>query len=173
MSMCDTDSIRIIAAHAGTGKSYLAKKHPEKYIDFVMMPYKYVLPEGPDVLENEANKANSELVINFDFPENYVDAIKQALCETDKTLIIPSAHIVLDELQSLHIPYMLCYPENTEESKTEYERRFLTRGNTEDFLEIFIGGWHNFFYYLEKNEYGEKFVMKPHEYLADVVKPKD
>ena len=37
------------------------------------------------------------------------------------------------------IPYTLIYPEKN--LKDEYEKRYRNRGNTEDFLDIFIGQW--------------------------------
>ena len=83
-------------------------------------------------------------------------------------IIIPSAMEILRLLEYEEIPYFLCYPENTEESKEEYKRRYTERGNSEDFLNIFINGWDEFMCLLEIDDYGKKFILKPHEYLSDV-----
>ena len=161
--------MRIIAAFAGTGKSFLAKMFPDKYIDFVCMPYKYYLPDNFDENESESRKADSSNEMCECYPENYVAAIKQNLAETDKILIIPSDSWVLEWLKIEEIPYLLCYPENTQESKDEYEKRYIQRGNSERFIEIFIGGWEYFFRHLEHDTYGKPIIMKPNEFLSDVV----
>ena len=163
------EKIRIIAAHAGTGKSYLANAHPDKFIDLALMPYKYILPKNNECLEYESKKADLDLEINYDYPYNYIKAIKNAISETDLAIIIPSAWIVLYMLDKEEIPYMLCYPENTEESREEYKRRYESRGNSDVFLEIFIGGWSMFMKWLEEKECSRRIIMKPHEFLSDVV----
>ena len=56
--------IVIIAAYAGTGKTTIANLYPEKYVDFVLMPYKYELTESEDC--GEAGKANPN---NFPRPD--------------------------------------------------------------------------------------------------------
>ncbi|MDR2166776.1 MAG: hypothetical protein LBE35_02860 [Clostridiales bacterium] len=160
---------RIIAAHAGTGKSYLAGLKPEEYIDFICMPFKYHFDEGFGEGEGEAIKASPDLELNWEYPENYVEAIVKTLAETEKTLIIPSDSRVLHLLQGQNIPYLLCYPENSDEAKEEYHRRFIARGNTEDFIDIFIGGWDYFMQSLQRDSFGQRMVMKPHEYLSDIV----
>ena len=163
--------IRIIAAHAGTGKSYLAQLHPEKYNDFVCMPYKYHLAEDFDASENESCKADPDYDLNWDYPDNYVEAIKDALSKTRDTLIIPPDPRVLHLLKNEEIPYLLCYPENTDEAKEEYRKRYVARGNTEEFLRIFIDGWENFMNVFKMDDYGVHIVMKPSDYLADVIEP--
>lgn len=54
----------IIAAFAGVGKTTLSKMYPDRFIDFVSMPYKYNLPNTND--EREANKANFALEMRED-----------------------------------------------------------------------------------------------------------
>ena len=165
--------IRIIAAHSGTGKSYLAKLYPEKYRDFICMPYKYRLSESFNTNESESCKANPDNDINRDYPHNYIKAIKNALIKTDKTLIIPSDSMVLRLLKNENIPYLLCYPENTVEAKEEYRKRYIARGNSEDFLRIFVDndGWENFMNVLKMDDYGVHIVMKPSDYLSDIIEP--
>ena len=45
------DQIRIIAAHAGTGKSYLAKLYPDRFIDL------YLLSGDGQVRKKDSNEA--------------------------------------------------------------------------------------------------------------------
>ena len=161
--------IRIIAAHAGTGKTTFAAQNPEKFIDFVLMPYKYHLPDRINEDESESCKADFDLEMRDDYPFNYVEAIKNLLNTTDKMIIIPSTSEVLRLLQNEDISYLLCYPENTEEAKSEYQRRYIERGNNEDFLGIFVDGWNNFMCGFENDDFGVHIVLKSNEFLSDVI----
>jgi len=160
----------IIAAHAGTGKSTLAAMYPDRVIDFVAMPYKYYLDEleerAPGSEEVEIRKADPSLIKRIEWPDNYVEAIKETLA-SGKTLLIPPAWDVLILLRVENIPYTLCYPQR--DAKEVYRKRYLDRGNSEDFLEIFIGGWEYFLDSLEKDTYGQHIVMEPHQFLSDVI----
>ena len=52
-------------------------------------------------------------------------------------------------------PYILCYPERN--AKDEYERRYKERGNTTDFLNVFIGYWDIFLDQMEA--YQESIIL--------------
>jgi hypothetical protein len=154
----------IIAAHAGTGKTTLAKIYPAKFVDFICMPYKYHLPKSLSENENESCKANSDNDRNWEYPYNYFEAIKEAMA--DRTLIIPPDLNVLYLLREEKIPYFLCYP--VREAKEVYRKRYIERGNTEDFLSIFIDRWDSFIDGFEADDYGRHIVMQPHQFLSDV-----
>ena len=170
--LCRTGAKRrtkVVAAHAGTGKTTLASRHPDKFIDFVSMPFKYHLPEGFGETESESGKADPDAELNFDFPENYLAAILAELDKSDKMLLVPPDRRLLRMLEKEGVRYILCYPENTEDAKKAYRERYAGRGNTEQFLEIFIDGWEQFLGLLENDAYGEHIVMKPHAFLTDVL----
>ena len=161
---------RIIAAHAGTGKASLAKQYPEKFIDFVSMPYKYILPKKYEENDSESCKANLDYQPNMDWPYNYRDAILAQLNKSDKMLLVPPDWRLLYMLYVAEVPYMLCYPENTAEAKAAYRKRYKDRGNSKSFLKLFIDGWDNFMHFLEKDDNcSRKLILKPHQFLADVV----
>ena len=154
----------IVAAFAGTGKSTLASKYPDKIVDFVCMPYKYYLDHDDDA--GEAGKASLDNVMREDWPWNYIEAIKSALIER-KILLIPSDYHVLSLLCLEEMPYTLCYPQR--DAKEVYRKRFIDRGNTETFLSVFIDGWDGFEDTLEQDSYGRHIVMKPHQFLSGVI----
>ena len=154
----------IITAYAGTGKTTAAKLYPQDVVDFVCMPYKYYLDEESDAKEDEARKANSNNVMRENWPWNYVAAIKEA---TGKILLIPSDLNVLMFLQYEKIPYTLCYPQK--EAKEIYHRRYVERGNTEEFISIFIGGWEQRIQALEQDDYGSHIVLQGDQYLSDAL----
>jgi hypothetical protein len=162
-----TNSPIIIAAHAGTGKTTFAKEHPHIAVDLVCMPYKYILPNEFDESDSESCKANPDNELNPEYPQNYVDAIKSALNDGEKKFIlIPPESRILKLLEKDGIPYVLCYP--CRERKDEFDLIYSVRGNTDEFMEIFIGGWDNFIDNFESNTYGRHIVLQPYEYLTGI-----
>ena len=153
----------IVAAYAGTGKTTTAALYPQTVVDFVCMPYKYEL-EGDDA--GEAGKANPNNVMRDDWPLGYIDAIKAARTES-RVLLIPTDLFVLGLLQCENIPYWLVYPRR--EAKNVYHKRFLERGNTEDFIDVFIGRWDSFLSAFERDSYGRHIALEPHQFLSDVL----
>lgn len=155
----------IIAAFAGTGKTYFCN-HVEDAKDFVCMPFKYFLPEtDSDNLECEKVKADFSLEMNPKYPRNYINAIFENM-DKYKYFVIPSDSRVLSGLKDRHIPYILCFPED--KAKEEYRERYLQRGNTEQFLEVFIDGWDNFMESLRHDAYGAQIILSKEEHLLDV-----
>jgi len=158
----------IIAIYAGTGKTTMAKLYPQTVLDFVCMPYKYVM--GQEDVDSEACKANPDNIMQVDWPYNYVSAIQSAL-NNCKLLLIPTDVYVLALLRQENIPYYLCYPQRS--AKEIYRKCFVDRGNTEEFIEIFINKWDSFLATFEKDTYGHHIVLKPNQFLADVIKSND
>ena len=156
----------IIAAYAGTGKTTAANLYPEKAVDFVCMPYKYILEPLPEDADSENYKANPDSVMREDWPWNYAAAIKNAMNE-GKILLIPTDLNVLLLLRHNKIPYTLCYPER--EARENYRQRFIARGNTDEFIKIFIGEWDERIAALEQDAYGEHIVLRDSEFLSDVI----
>ncbi|HHU48667.1 MAG TPA: hypothetical protein GXZ37_02980 [Clostridiales bacterium] len=155
----------IIAAFAGTGKTYFCN-HVEGAKDFVCMSYKYFLTATYDGrTENEKIKADYSLELNPEYPANYLNAILRNI-EKYKYLVIPSDNRVLAMLKDKHIPYILCFPEIN--GKEEYKKRYIQRGNREEFIGIFIGGWDNLIKSLQQDTYGTRIVLSKDEYLLDV-----
>lgn len=153
----------VVAAYSGVGKSAFAAMEPEKVLDFIAMPYKYYL--DTDIDNGEAGKADPDNVMRPDWPYNYVAAIKEIYKE-DKLILIPSDLHVLQLLREEAIPYVLVYPRR--DAKDAYRKRFIDRGNTEDFINIFIGHWDHFFDALERDPCERHIVLRPDQFIADV-----
>lgn len=157
----------IIAAFSGTGKTYFCS-HVEGAKDFVCMPYKYELQFSSEIqgdyFEGEKAKADPNNEMKPEYPQNYVDAILENM-DKYKYLLIPSDWRVLAYLKEKNVPYLLCYPEVG--AKEEYQRRYLERGNTDEFMDIFIGGWDKFMESLRNDKYGTHIVLTEKEYLLD------
>ena len=154
----------IIAAHAGTGKTYFSKNVYDS-VDFVCMPYKYYLPDGFIAgEEDEPIKADLDLIMREEWPDNYCKAVINVYNE-HKYVIIPPIGPVLAALRDEEIPYILCYPERS--AKAEYESRYRKRGNSESFLRVFINRWDLFLDAMESDPGEDHVVLKEGEYLLD------
>jgi len=153
----------IVAAFAGTGKTHFASYHPDIAVDLVCMPYKYIL--DPQAIYNESSKANLEFEMNPEWPLNYIRAIREQ--PSDKIILIPSDWKVLHLLAKENIPYYLCYPKR--KSKKIYKKRYKKRGNSKEFLSIFIGSWESFMESLREDKNGKHIKLKPKQYLSDVL----
>ena len=75
----------------------------------------------------------------------------------------------MEFLEADRIPYTLIYPEKN--LKDEYEKRYRNRGNTEDFLDIFIGQWEFRIEELEQktSPLAKHIVLREEQYLSDVI----
>ena len=154
----------IIAAYAGTGKTHFASLYPELTIDLVCMPYKYIITQ--DTLYDESSKANPENILNYDWPSNYISVIKENL-KSDKLLLIPSDLYILELLKLEKLPYCLCYPQRN--AREIYHERYRNRGNTAEFIDIFIGKWDKFMDDFGNDSYGQHIVLQPNQFLSDVI----
>jgi len=67
--------------------------------------------------------------------------------------------------EKLH--YCLCYPKRN--AKEIYRERDINRGNTTEFIDIFIGGWNRFMDEFENNSYAQHIVLQPDQFLSDVI----
>lgn len=157
----------IIAAYAGCGKTTLANKYPDKCIEIPSMPYARILPEISEELPVDLEKEKAALyhVDNPLFPYNMVAAILEAEQES-QFVIIPPAMPVINMLQRVYErTVVLCYPEDN--LGEEYRRRFLERGNSEIFCELFADGLKAKIEVLKANTTPFHIVLGSHEFLTD------
>lgn len=156
----------VIACYAGVGKSTFAKKFPDETIDLCSMPFSWILPGRSSEGEFEDVKAALYLLRNPSFPDNYITAILEEE-QKHKYVLIPTINTVMERLyEEYKIPYIVCYPQM--DLKKEYERRYMARGNTGDFLEIFIGQWEDRIQSLVKDRNGTHIRLRRGKFLTDV-----
>lgn len=155
----------LIACYAGVGKSTFAMQYSEEILDLYSMPFKWILPESGKG-EFEAMKAAPYLLRDPAFPDNYMAAVLEA--EKDyKYVLIPTIRSVLEELhETCNVPYIICYPDPA--LKKEYRNRYLARGNTQDFLDIFIEQWDERIEALMEDENGVHIRLESGMFLTDV-----
>lgn len=157
----------IIACYAGVGKSTFASLYPEDTLDLYSMPYKWILPEKEGKKEEFENvKAAPYLLLNPAFPESYLKAVLEKESQY-RYVLIPTIPSVLRMLrEDCGIPYILCYPQIS--LVAEYEERYRRRGNSENFMNIFIGQWDERISSLMEETYGLHVRLEKGEYLSDV-----
>lgn len=157
----------IIACYAGVGKSTFASLYPEDTLDLYSMPYKWILPEKDGQKgEFENVKAAPYLLLNAAFPDNYLCAVLEKESQYHYVLI-PTIPFVLRRLREDYgVPYILCYPQLS--LMTEYEERYRRRGNSDDFMDIFIGQWEERISSLMEDDYGWHVRLEAGQFLSDV-----
>lgn len=157
----------IIAAYAGTGKSTFAQR-VERAVDLPIMPFSWILPptRKPDA-ELEGEKGALHRLRDPRFPDHYLAEILKAE-RTSRFVLIPTNFEVICRLREEYgRKVLLCYP--GEECREEYRSRFLARGNSESFLELFINGWDHFLGPVRDYDQGVHIVMRSGAYLTDLL----
>lgn len=155
----------IIAAYAGTGKSFFARKYPNEAIDLCSMPYTWLLADSSGG-EYEGGKGAKYLLSNPAYPDNYIAAILDAQ-KKYKYVLIPSNIWLLMTLElEYDLPIILCYP--AIDLKDEYVKRYIQRGNSSEFIGIFAGDWENRIHNLTVNADCSRIVLNSGMFLTDV-----
>lgn len=157
----------IIAAYAGTGKSTFAQRI-EGAADLPIMPCKWILPPtGKIGAELEGEKGALHRLADPRSPYNYLAEVLKAE-RVSRFVLIPTDLTIIRHLREDHgRKVVLCYP--GEDCREEYRARFVARGNSESFLELFIDGWDGFLEPVRDYSQGVHIVMGPGEYLTDLL----
>lgn len=154
----------IIAAYAGTGKSTFAAQTPG-VIDLPSMPFARILPPPQgDARTLEGEKAAIYHLSDPRFPDNYLVEILKAERDYDFVLI-PTSIPTVQCLEEFGRKMLLCYPDDS--CREEYRARFIGRGNSEDFLSLFVDEWETFIGPLREDTRATHIVLGPREYLTD------
>ncbi len=153
----------VIAGFAGIGKTTLSKKY-SNIIDLESSPYKYDYSNfSPD--EYEKLKGNKTRVKNPDFPNNYIEAIKEAQKKYDVVFVFLDVYKMLDLYEQNGIDYVLCLPDE-ESLQKNYLERFKARGNSDEFAESTINWWYTCNENLKNNTH-KKIVLSGDKTLED------
>lgn len=147
---------RIVYAFPATGKTFLCSKN-SNYIELSSEQYRWL-----DVEHSENNKGIYN-VPNLAWPNNYLEAIKQAKRKYDFVFITHSGSILCKK-NGIH--YDLIYP--SKDCKMEYLNRMKNRGNNSTFIENMEENYDAYISELDGDDYpDEKIVLKQGEYLED------
>lgn len=152
----------IIAGSAGVGKTTLAKKY-DNVIDLESSPYKWdysnLKSQNLEVL-----KGTKDRIPNKDFPQNYINAIKKAIKEYDVVCVWLHFDNTVPLYLQNKLDFVLCFPEL--ESVVGYKKRFIERGNSEEFANHIIETYEQFYNKCIKTP-NKKIILKNNETLED------
>lgn len=105
------------------------------------------------IYDGDGNKTN---VRNKDFPNNYIQHIKDHL-NTEDIIFVSSHKVVREALKEAGIPYILIYPDKS--LNDEWMRRFKDRGNDEAFIKFQDEHWDEFIDDMDAETYPEKIKL--------------
>lgn len=154
----------IISGFGGVGKTFLAKKY-KNVIDLESSPFKYDYTNSTN-LDYEKLKGTPNRVRRADYPENYVNAIKEAIKQYDIVCVRYNGDEQIDFYDAYGLDYIVCYP--TKSAYKKYTQRFKNRGNSEEW----IAKNKKFFevaYRRCKNFKGKKILLHNDETLEDAL----
>ena len=158
----------IIAAFAGTGKTTFCARN-KNAIDFECMPFKYEnFIEVSRRFPGESIKAHDDLILKDEWQMMFYEALLDTY-ETypDEKIVIPTIRNILARLEMEQIPYTLVYP--AREAKEEYRKRYIGRGDSENFLKIFVDGWDYWMREVRSHENPNYIELGPEKYLSDAI----
>lgn len=158
----------IIAGFAGVGKTTFCEKNKHA-IDFICMPFKYEnFIQIASKYGEKSIKAHEDLRLRDGWTSLYYDALIETYHSyPDEIIVIPTVGIVLERLEKDNIPYTLVYP--CREAKNEYEARYIQRGDSENFLNIFVDGWEYWMCSVRLHKNANCIEFQANQYLSDVI----
>lgn len=133
----------VISAFPACGKTYCFENHQG---DFSMLD-----SDSSEFSWVKDSNGTSTKERNPDFPNNYIEHIKQNIGKVD--VIFVSSHAVVRKALADHdIKTIIVYPNKN--LKSEWLRRFKARGNSEGFIKFISDNWDKFIDEIESEDYG-------------------
>ena len=151
----------VIAGYAGVGKTSLAKKY-QNVFDLESSTYKYQIEHSDNRRAVEVSKGTAR-PSNLGWPDNYIAELKKQL-QTHDIVLVQGKPATLEILDRASISYVICYPEKS--SLNLYAKRFVKRGNNQDYVNKVLGEYDSSFEQWSKNP-SPKMVLMAGETLED------
>lgn len=160
---------QVLSVFAGCGKTYCAKKYPNKVIDLESSDYKWIYAVDVSTVPKEGRKGMPAKFrkVNPDWPNNYIQAIKEARKKYDVVLVAQYEE-VRKAMAQAGIHYALVFPLNS--CKMEFVERYKRRGNPESFVQMLMTNFDKWVFDLYESNDGNKWVLAPGQYLEDMLK---
>lgn len=123
-------NIKVISAFAGLGKTTVCKKYPN-VCDLQSSPYRCEY-SNIDKKDYEKMKCDKTRVINPNWPNNYLEALKKAIEEYDLVLV-PSNPDIRKLLQENNIDFLFVLP--SIDSREILLNRYKKRKNNKELID--------------------------------------
>lgn len=159
----------IIAAFAGSGKSYVAKKY-DNVLDLESTYFKWE-NKGLEHLSVEERKGVTARTLNKEWPDNYIKEIMTQQDNYDIIFIAPphallKAEGIANYFFENDIGFYIARPKNT--AIKNIEERLRARGNNEDFINQVKKYSPAFIKEFSKPKY-KSIIINDDEYLEDAL----
>ena len=138
---------KLISAFPGTGKSH--------YCNLDYMPKGFAI-------DSDSSKFNKN-----NFPENYIQNIKEKISEGYARVFVSSHKEVRDALVKNGLYFTLIYPDKS--LKHEYLERYKYRGNSSLFIELMEKNWDRWIGECQNQEGCEHIVLPSMIFISNVI----
>lgn len=147
----------VVSGFPAVGKTWLVQNIKDKIIlDSDSSQFSWIKDEN----------GNNTKERNPNFPQNYIDHIKENFDKAD--LILVSSHsIVRKALKDNNIHYTIVYPDVT--LKEEYLDRYRNRGNDIGFINMINTNWYQFIEEIKVETFPSLVKLRTGQYLKDVI----
>lgn len=140
----------VISGFPGTGKSYYVGRG-----------------EGSDYMpQGFASDSDSSKFDKSNFPQNYIEHIKELIDKGTARIFISSHKEVRDALVKEGINFILVYPKK--ELKQEYIERYKQRGSPDSFINLISENWENWIDELEKQKGCEHVRLESKQFMYSI-----
>ena len=155
---------KIVLGFPGIGKSYAKEELSKKgYVvtDLDSSDYSHIYDE------------NNNQISNPEFPDNYIQRIKELYNDKKTDVIFISTHKqVRDMLNDTNLPFTIIYP--SKRLLNEYVGRFYRRGSDKEFIDKIIDNFKSWITEIDKmelkNRYSKKMKIKEYNiYVMDIL----
>jgi hypothetical protein len=141
----------VISGFPGVGKSYVFKNNNGKY----------------KILDSDSSNFSwiEKGVRNPDFPNNYIQHIKENLDKVD-VIFVSSHEVVRNALKNNNIKYTIIYPNIY--LKAKYLENYRNRGNNFSFINMINENWDKFIIDIMSDTYPNKIELSLDQYIKDI-----
>lgn len=153
----------IISAFSCLGKTYLGQNY-KNILDLEASLYKWIYFDKELSKEIEKRKGIKDRIVNPNWPENYLSALRKSMLKYKVILITPEKKI-REILLDMGISYLLAYPTNPD----FVADRAIKRGNNDNFAQGLKQSFVQ--WYPDENE--DILWIDENNYLEDILKRKN
>lgn len=137
----------VVCGFPATGKSYYCNSEPTyHYVGFAV--------------DSDSSKFDKS-----DFPRNYIEHIKSCIGE-NKYVFVSTHKEVRESLVKEGINFTLVYPNAS--LRMEYLKRYIERGNNEQFIDFIWSNWYELIDDLSKQKGCKHLVLNSGQYISDL-----